>query len=443
MTKPTVLYICHNHPAIRPGGAEIYAHELFQHVRRSDDFDAVFLAKGGPPLGVGELGHPGTVFTTAGDKEYLFFTDGYEFDWFNHTLTDKDYYAIHVRRFLEALRPDIVHIQHTQFLGVDVLRVIRDVLPDAPILYTLHEYAAICHRQGQMLRVRNDEPCTEASPRRCHECFPDIAPPEFFLRERFIRSQLDLVDLFIAPSRFLLERYVDWGIPRDRIVFEENGRQLEPAPPAAADAERPRNRIGFFGQLSPYKGAQVLLEALVLLEEQARTARPAGSRRTADPTAPHLWIHGANLDLQAGGFRDRIADLLHATKDSVTFVGPYTRDELPALLDAVDWVVLPSIWWENSPLVIQEAFHRGRPVICSDIGGMAEKVRGGVDGLHFRAGDPRALAAVLERAVATPGLWDALREGIEPVHSLDAHRDRLFDLYRHQLHLRVPLEISR
>ena len=53
----------------------------------------------------------------------------------------------------------------------------------------------------------------------------------------------------------------------------------------------------------------------------------------------------------------------------------------------IDWVVVPSIWWENSPLVIQEAFLHGRPVICSDIGGMAEKVRHGVDGLHFRVGD--------------------------------------------------------
>jgi hypothetical protein len=69
----------------------------------------------------------------------------------------------------------------------------------------------------------------------------------------------------------------------------------------------------------------------------------------------------------------------------------------------VDWVVVPSVWWENSPLVIQEAFQRGRPVICSDIGGMAEKVADGVDGLHFRAGDPEALAATIARAATDPG----------------------------------------
>ena len=58
----------------------------------------------------------------------------------------------------------------------------------------------------------------------------------------------------------------------------------------------------------------------------------------------------------------------------------------------VDWIVMPSIWWENSPVVIQEASCIGRPPIVSDIGGMAEKVRDGVDGLHFRAGSPEDLA---------------------------------------------------
>jgi glycosyltransferase involved in cell wall biosynthesis len=95
----------------------------------------------------------------------------------------------------------------------------------------------------------------------------------------------------------------------------------------------------------------------------------------------------------------------------------------------VDWVVVPSIWWENAPLVIQEAFAHGRPVICSDIGGMAEKVTDGVDGLHFRAGDPQSLADTIERAVGTPGLWDRLRAGIGEVHPLARHVTNLADLY--------------
>jgi glycosyltransferase involved in cell wall biosynthesis len=96
----------------------------------------------------------------------------------------------------------------------------------------------------------------------------------------------------------------------------------------------------------------------------------------------------------------------------------------------IDWVVVPSIWWENSPLVIQEAFLHGRPVICSDIGGMAEKVADDIDGLHFRRGDAEHLATVMQRAVEAPGLWERLRAGIRPVHRMDDHVVWLSSLYR-------------
>jgi glycosyltransferase involved in cell wall biosynthesis len=62
-----------------------------------------------------------------------------------------------------------------------------------------------------------------------------------------------------------------------------------------------------------------------------------------------------------------------------------------------DWVVIPSIWWENSPVVIQEAALAGRPVLCSRIGGMAEKVQDGVTGLHFEAGSVADLAGRIEQ----------------------------------------------
>jgi len=80
-------------------------------------------------------------------------------------------------------------------------------------------------------------------------------------------------------------------------------------------------------------------------------------------------------------------------------------------------------------LVIQEAFHYGRPVICSDIGGMAEKVRDGVNGLHFKAGDSASLARTMEGAVEAPGLWERLRSGIEPVYSMSDHVAALGNIY--------------
>jgi glycosyltransferase involved in cell wall biosynthesis len=97
----------------------------------------------------------------------------------------------------------------------------------------------------------------------------------------------------------------------------------------------------------------------------------------------------------------------------------------------VDWVVVPSVWWETGPLVVWEAFQYGRPVICSDIGGMSEKVADGVNGLHFRRGDAVDLAAAMQRAMETPGLWDTLRGGIpsRPGHPLDEHVANLTGIY--------------
>jgi glycosyltransferase involved in cell wall biosynthesis len=236
------------------------------------------------------------------------------------------------------------------------------------------------------------------------------------MRKRFAQAMLGLVDLFLAPSQFLRQRYIDWGIPPERIRYEENGCALDAHQRAEDEVERvPRNRLGFFGQLTRFKGIHVLLEALKTV--------------VADDADTHLWVHGTNLELQSPEFRKQVAELLVACKDNVTLGGRYQPQELEALMANVDWVVVPSIWWENSPLVIQEAFLYGKPVICGDIGGMGEKVTDGVNGLHFRARDPISLAQTLRRATTTPHLWDSLRKGIPDVYPMEEHVATLSDLY--------------
>jgi glycosyltransferase involved in cell wall biosynthesis len=262
------------------------------------------------------------------------------------------------------------------------------------------------------------------------------------MRQKFIQSQFSLVDQFIAPSRFLLQRYVDWGIPREKIIFEEYGRQPM-RPPEPPPSGRTRNRLAFFGQISPYKGVDVLLEAMRLLDD---TPGPVADMETAselgtlDKSRAHLQLYGANLDIQEPTFQTRVRTLLEQTRHNVTFAGKYTLSQQAALMSEADWVIVPSIWWENSPLVIQEAFGHKRPVICSDIGGMAEKVTDGVNGLHFRVGDSRSLAQTIQRAVTTPGLWDTLQRGIPQVHSMMKHMEAIKSLYNSALETRTIKE---
>jgi glycosyltransferase involved in cell wall biosynthesis len=234
------------------------------------------------------------------------------------------------------------------------------------------------------------------------------------MRKRFIQSQLSAVDLFVTPSPGALERYVKWGIPRSKIVCEPHGRP--PATPVREDTERPkRNRFGFFGQFTAYKGADVLLEAMSLLGEDFDG---------------RLWIHGANLDTAPEYFQERFGDLIEDAHGNVRLVGQYESGELSKLMERIDWVVVPSITYETGPLTLLEAFQRGRPVICSDFGGMAEKVTDEVNGLHFRRGNAHSLAAAMRRAADTPGLWKKLRRGIPKVQTMDEHVGRLSEHYR-------------
>jgi glycosyltransferase involved in cell wall biosynthesis len=417
-----VLYVLHNHPELHPGGAEAYALEVYEAMRDSRAVEPILLARIGSNVARTRTAHPGTPISSVnGDpNQYFVFTETEHFDFFHMTSRDKSLYSRHLTDFLLAHRPDIVHLQHTQFIGMDLITQIHRVLPHVPIVYTLHEFLPICHRDGQMVRTFNDELCTRSSPRRCHECFPGISPQDFFLRQRFIQGHLDSVDLFLAPSMQLLERYVDWGIPAEKIRFEEYGRHVAAEPAPVRDEREAHRRFGFFGQLSPFKGSEVLLRAMAKLARERVRA--------------HLWMYGANLDLQTEEFQAELKELLVEVEDIITFGGSYEHSELPKLIANVGWVIVPSIWWENSPLVIQEAFMHARPVICSDIGGMAEKVTDGVDGLHFRVGDPMSLARTLERAANSHDLWDDLRRGIPDVYDIGAHAKSLIATYEELVH---------
>lgn len=449
-SRRRVLYVAHHHPHHQPGGAQGYAFELYQAMCESDKFEPLFLARTIDEVDDLSSAHLGTPLRLANHdaNQYLFHAPTEEYDWFYMKSLNKGRLLTRFVQFLSDVQPDIVHFQHTQGFGYELLRMVRNALPYAPIVYTLHEFLPICHRHGQMLRT-DDTLCTRASPQRCHECFPQYSVQDFFLRQRFVQSHLSVVDLFIAPSHFLLERYVQWGIPRERIRYVDNGR-LPVNPLAEPSGDRVRGRLGFFGQINPFKGVDVLLKAMRILNGNPRRRLGEIFRPRRDPTPwdtfsgsttrqphAHLWIHGANLDIHDDEFQEEILELLSVTKRNVTFAGAYKPIELPKLMSNIDWVVVPSIWWENAPLVIQEAFNFGRPVICSNIGGMAEKVTHGVNGLHFRVGDAVSLAETIRYAVETPGLWSEFRKGIPEVHRMDDHVAELSDLYRTVLAQRV------
>jgi len=223
----------------------------------------------------------------------------------------------------------------------------------------------------------------------------------------------------VAPSHFLAQRYIDWGIPRERISIIENvSRAAVSSRPRPRHGERPSGalRVGFFGQISMLKGIQVVIEAAAILQAEERSDIV-------------LVIHGDHSN-QPESFRAGFLSQVDAFGANIGFEGAYANGDVDMLMAEVDVVLVPSVWWENSPVVIQEAFRNGRPVICSDIGGMAEKVTHGETGLHFKAGSARALAGVLKALVADPARLAALEDHVARLHPQDDPLAAHLQLYR-------------
>lgn len=369
-----VLIASHSHPEVTNGGAEIAAFQLYRGLQARSDCQAWFL---GCDRSLASE-RPGAVLSQPfSETEYLYCAGA--FDWFKFANPDPRFPAEIERLFLE-LKPDVVHFHHYINFGIEVFQHLRRVLPNCRIVLTLHEYLAICHHYGQMISPQFHL-CYQSGPARCQKCFPEFGRSDFFLRQRYIARFLDLVDTFIAPSQFLADRYVAWGVPEAKMTVLEN---LMPPDASASPAQVPASgvlRIGFFGQISRIKGIDVVFDAAAALEAEGFSG--ISFEIFGD-------YHG-----QPPEFQSAFLERLGGAGRNIRFHGPYDRERVDRLMQSVHAVLVPSVWWENSPVVIQESLRNRRPVICSDIGGMAEKVRDGVDGFHFPAGDAMALTSLL------------------------------------------------
>jgi glycosyltransferase involved in cell wall biosynthesis len=406
-----VLVISHGHPAFSIGGAEVASHALFRGLGALPGTEAFYLARAATPL----RRHADTPMGSfrQGAHETFLHADDYDHWWLSNRALDE--LNGELADYLRTVRPDVVHFHHVIGLGVEAIAVARRVLPDAAIVLTFHEYLSICAHHGQMVKTQANRLCRRASPAECASCFPDHTPADFFRREQFLKHHFTLVDGFVSPSRFLLDRYVAWGLAAEKFSVIENGLDTSAqVQPRALPKGARRARFGFFGQVTRFKGVHVLLDAVTRIPD-ADWGEDA-----------QLDIFGGNLESQPPAFQAELGALLEKAGRRARMHGAYGSDELARLMARIDWVVMPSVWWENAPVVIQEAFHHRRPLIASDIGGMAEKVRDGIDGLHFRAGSAQDLADTMVRAMREHGLWQKLAKAaprpLDIAGAAEAHR---------------------
>jgi len=371
------------------------------------------------------------------------------------------------QRVMSALEPDVVHIQHLMLLSLGVPRLARAA--GSRVVMTLNDFWLFCVRFGQLL-LPNGHICQGPNPTDCENCLQDfqfgqgrperkvmrllqatrdlsgvdLAPLVYWARDRsakltarkkdgpgeakagsyHLRDNLDLrarkvrrlieqVDVFLSPSETVAERCAEWGIPRAKLRVSRYGIDTTPFEGIEhEDTDTHLVTFGFVGTLAPHKGVHVLLQAVQTLPANACRVLVFGSDA-------HYTEYGRMLRELAEG-RD------------VTFMGALDRQRIGEAFAAIDCLVMPSLWLENSPVVIQEAFAANVPVIASGQGGMAELIHDGRSGRLFPAGDVDELAAHMAAVVAAPTTLRKWSVAMDPPRTIQDDAEELERLY-HEL----------
>lgn len=305
------------------------------------------------------------------------------------------------REVLDTFEPELVHFQHLHQHSIRNISIAKD--RGLPVVYTLHEFWLLCVHHGWLTKPGYElcaGPEADACTRCAMTCMPAPASgsdvEDFSAawkeRERELRAQLARVDHFVSPSRFLRDRFIASGwVDERRIEFSDNGMPAYTRDRHARE-ESAQLRVGFVGTVAEWKGVHVLVDAVNALADEAL----------------RLDVHG-----EVAYFPDYVAELrTRAQNPEIRFHGRFENRDVAKIFADIDVLVVPSLWYENSPLTIHEAFLAGVPVIASDVGGMAEFVEHERNGLHFRVGDAASLEGALRRILSDPGLLDQLRAGM-------------------------------
>ncbi len=226
-------------------------------------------------------------------------------------------------------------------------------------------------------------------------------------RWQAVRRMARQIDLFVAPSRYLRDEFIRFGFDPRQVIYSDYGFVTSGYQPRDTLPEFGR-RFMFVGSLVKHKGPHVLLEAF--------RALPADATLDVCGSFDYAPSYSAELREQC-------------EHPGVRFLQQVPNERIPELLAETDCLVVPSIWTENSPLTIHEAFLSGVPVIASRLGGHVDLLADG-GGLLYDGDDPEDLARQLLRVYREPGLLRQLAQEIPEVKPIDRHTDELVGLYR-------------
>ncbi|QID19705.1 glycosyltransferase family 4 protein [Nitrogeniibacter mangrovi] len=320
--------------------------------------------------------------------------------------------AAALKRLVRNFSPDVAHL-HIYYgqLTASILPVLRQA--GVPIVQTLHEYKLICptyslFNDGQVCERCPKGGFYQATITRCNR--KSLARSALSTVESYVSrwlGNIDRVDHFIAVSDFVRQKMVEYGIAPDRITTVHNFIDCGSIPTSHA----PGDYVLYLGRLERIKGLDTLLEAVAPLR--------------------HVRV----LLVGDGADRDRLAREIEVRElTHVEMLGYRAGPELEALISGAICTVSPSECYETFGLTLIESFARARPVITSGMGGMAEVVADGIDGLVFEPGHAESLRQAIEWMVAhreeAAEMGRAGRAKVEAQFSASVHFEKLAQVYR-------------
>lgn len=402
-----VLHVVHGWPPFASGGTELYASWL-AHVQARRREVAVYARLSDPARRDGEADE---LRDGALRVRLVVNNFGARHPLVRNALRDpageRDF-----ARFLDGLRPDLVHVHHLAGHSLGLLaEVARRRLP---LVVQMQDWWLACARIN--LWRPDGSLCSGPGLRKCARCralthLPPLGLPNLALhalRRRLVQEGLRGVHAFVAGSRFIAETWRDWGLvkPGDPVHVLPYGVP-PPAVPVRARRAVPPLRFGVVGTLMPHKGVHVAVAAFEGVAPETATLDLWG----ADTAAP---AYASALRAAAG--------------PAVRFRGAFDEGDKTARLSALDALIVPSVGLESFGLVAREAFVLGLPVLASRLGALNELIDAG-GALGFTAGDAAELRAKVLELAAAPERLEALRAAAPRVKSVQEHAEEIEAVY--------------
>jgi len=230
------------------------------------------------------------------------------------------------------------------------------------------------------------------------------------------RKASSKIDLFIAPSRFIKNEFVDYGFPESKILYYPYGfdcKNFVFIPKNASETLR----FGYMGTLLPMKGVGFLISAFKEIKN----------------SKIKLSIYGKLFPFSGFEYYPDLLRKMVKNDSRIELMGGYDNKDVGRIFASIDVLIVPSLWLENAPLVIQEAFLSKTPVIASRIGGIPELINDGVNGLLFNPGDADNLREKIKYIIDNPDVIEKFKEKMPEVKNIEDNGREMEELYNRLL----------